>query len=121
MPSIWQDAMQKKVVLAGPFSFTAILRMVKQAYENFRIQENIYKIVGHVQSVEKEFDKFSEEFDKVGIKIEQLQKQYSDVSTTRVNQMRRKMDMVKLEGDGKLESIPEVVKLPNNKDQGTLL
>ena len=121
MPSIWQDAMQKKVVLAGPFSFTAILRMVKQAYENFRIQENIYKIVGHVQSVEKEFNKFSEEFDKVGIKIEQLQKQYSDVSTTRVNQMRRKMDLVKLEGDGKVESLPEIVKIPPSKDQGTLL
>ena len=121
MPSIWQDAMQKKVVLAGPFSFTAMLRMVKQAYENFRIQENIYKIVGHVQSVEKEFDKFSEEFDKVGVRIEQLQKQYSDVSTTRVNQMRRKMDLVKLEGDGKVESLPEIVKIPPSKDQGTLL
>ncbi len=121
MPSIWQDALQKKVVLAGPFSFTAMLRMVKQAYENFRIQENIYKIVGHVQSVEKEFDKFSEEFDKVGTRIEQLQKQYSDVSTTRVNQMRRKMDLVKLEGDGKVDSLPEIVKIPNSKDQGTLL
>ncbi|MDY0097386.1 MAG: DNA recombination protein RmuC [Candidatus Dojkabacteria bacterium] len=121
MPSIWQDAMQKKVVFAGPFSFTAMLRMVKQAYENFRIQENIYKIVGHVQSVEKEFDKFSEEFDKVGTRIEQLQKQYSDVSTTRVNQMRRKMDLVKLEGDGKVDSIPEIVKIPPSKDQGTLL
>ena len=121
MPSIWQDALQKKVVLAGPFSFTAMLRMVKQAYENFRIQENIYKIVGHVQSVEKEFDKFSEEFDKVGTRIEQLQKQYSDVSTTRVNQMRRKMDLVKLEGDGKVDSLPEIVKIPNSKNQGTLL
>jgi len=125
MPSIWQDALEKKVVFAGPFSFTAILRMVKQAYENFRIQENIYKIVGHVQSVEKEFDKFNEEFDKVGIKIQQLQKQYSDVSTTRVNQMRRKMDLVKLEGGSKKEShLSEVVMIPestNNSDQGSLL
>lgn len=125
MPSIWQDAMERKVVLAGPFSFTAILRMVKQAYENFRIQENIYKIVGHVKSVEKEFDKFSEEFDKVGIRIDQLQKQYSDVSTTRVNQMKRKMDLVKLEGDGKEEkSLADVVSLPipdKENDQGTLL
>ncbi len=104
MPSIWEDAMSKKVVLAGPFSFTAILRMVKQAYENFRVQENIFKIVGHVQAVEKEFDKFSDEFDKVGVKIDQLQKQYSDVTTTRVNQMRRKMDLVKLEGGTNLST-----------------
>lgn len=122
MPSVWQDAMSRKVVLAGPFSFTAILRMVKQAYENFRVQENIFKIVGHVQSVEKEFDKFSEEFDKVGVRIDQLQKQYTDVSTTRVNQMRRKMDLVKLEG-GSVEGnrIEDVVKLPESDNQGKLL
>lgn len=121
MPNIWQDAMAKKVVLAGPFSFTAILRMVKQAYDNFRIQENIYKIVGHVQSVEKEFDKFSEEFDKVGHRIDQLHDQYEKVSTTRVNQMRRKMDLVKLEG-GKKEEVPslspeDVVPLPENTEK----
>lgn len=98
MPQIWEDAMSRKVILAGPFSFTAILRMVKQAYENFRVQENIFKIVGYIQAVEKEFDKFNEEFDKVGDRIEQLQNQYSEVSTTRVNQMKRKMDLVKLEG-----------------------
>ncbi len=104
MSSIWQDAMEKKVVFAGPFSFTAILRMIKQAYENFRVQENIFKIVGHVQAVEKEFGKFSDEFDKVGTRIEQLQSQYSTVSTTRVNQMRRKMDLVKLEGGGDIST-----------------
>jgi DNA recombination protein RmuC len=124
MPHIWQDALEKKVVFAGPFSFTAILRMVKQAYDNFRIQENIYKIVGHVQSVEREFDKFTGEFDKVGIKIQQLQKQYSDVSTTRVNQMKRKMDLVKLEGGSvKDKDIKEIVPLPegSNSSQGSLL
>jgi DNA recombination protein RmuC len=40
MNDIWADAMQRKVVLAGPFSFTAILRMVRQAYSNFKVQEN---------------------------------------------------------------------------------
>ena len=116
MPQIWEDAMAKKVVLAGPFSFTAILRMVKQAYENFRVQENIFKIVGHVQSVEKEFDKFSDEFDKVGVKIDQLQKQYSDVSTTRVNQMKRKMDLVRLEGGGTIN--PQIPLITDNEKEG---
>ncbi|NLE31185.1 DNA recombination protein RmuC [Candidatus Dojkabacteria bacterium] len=116
MPQIWEDAMAKKVVLAGPFSFTAILRMVKQAYENFRVQENIFKIVGHVQSVEKEFDKFSDEFDKVGVKIDQLQKQYSDVSTTRVNQMKRKMDLVRLEGGVTIN--PQIPLITDNEKEG---
>ena len=58
--------MAKKVVLAGPFSFTAILRMVKQAYENFRIQENIYKIVTMLTK---------------GRKIEELSKPFAAVAT----------------------------------------
>lgn len=125
MPTIWQDAMQKKVVLAGPFSFTAILRMIKQAYENFRVQDNIYKIVGHVRSMELEFDKFSEEFDKVGIKIDQLSKQYSTVNSTRVNQIKKKMELVKLERGAEEKPIisSEVISITNgsDSDQGTLL
>lgn len=116
MPQIWEDAMSRKVILAGPFSFTAILRMVKQAYENFRVQENIFKIVGYIQAVEKEFDKFNEEFDKVGDRIEQLQKQYSEVSTTRVNQMRRKMDLVRLEGGSSINN-EQISMLEDKKEE----
>ena len=116
MPQILEDAMNRKVILAGPFSFTAILRMVKQAYENFRVQENIFKIVGYIQAVEKEFDKFSEEFDKVGIRIDQLQRQYGEVSTTRVNQMKRKMDLVRLEGGSSINN-EQISMLDNKKEE----
>ena len=61
MNDLWAEAMTKKVILAGPFSFTAILRMVKQAYDNFKFQENIQQIIGHVQMFSKEFEKFNEE------------------------------------------------------------
>jgi DNA recombination protein RmuC len=98
MPELSQEAISKKIVLAGPFSFTAILRMVKQSYENFRVQKNIYNIIGHVKAFEKEFDIFSESFSKVGEKIDSLQKQYDTVSTTRFNQLIKRVDKVKQEG-----------------------
>ncbi len=100
MPELSQEAMASKVVLAGPFSFTAILRMIRQSYENFRVQKNIYNIIGHVKSFEKEFGKFSEEFYKIGDRIGSLRKQYDNVSTTRFNQLERKIDKVKEEGLG---------------------
>ncbi|MHC1716318.1 MAG: DNA recombination protein RmuC [Candidatus Dojkabacteria bacterium] len=98
MPELSQEAMASKVVLAGPFSFTAILRMIKQSYENFRVQKNIYNIIGHVKSFEKEFDNFSDSFYKIGDKIDSLQKQYDTVNTTRFNQLVRRIDRVKQEG-----------------------
>lgn len=98
MPEISEEAMANKVVLAGPFSFTAILRMIKQAYENFRVQKNIYHIIEHVKAFEKEFANFSESFLKIGERIGALQKQYDTVSTTRFNQLTRRVDKVKEEG-----------------------
>ncbi len=98
MPEICQEAVSKRVVLAGPFSFTAILRMIRQSYENFRVQSNIYNIISHVKEFEKEFGVFSEAFYKIGDRLDSLQKQYGDVSSTRFRQLERKMDKVKLEG-----------------------
>ena len=99
MPELSQAAMSSKIVFAGPFSFTAILRMVKQSYENFRVQKNIYNIIGHVRAFEKEFVNFSDSFYKIGEKIDGLQKQYDTVSTTRFNQLVRRVDKVKQEGE----------------------
>jgi len=99
MNDVWQEAMAKKVVMAGPFSFTAILRMVRQAYDNFKYEKNIRQIISHVQEFEKEFDSFNTEFVKIGERIDSLQKQYNVVSTTRSNQLVKRMDRIKLEGN----------------------
>ncbi len=94
---VWIEGMEKKVILAGPFSFTALLRMVRQSYENFSYQKNIRQVISHVQSFEKEFVKFNEEFVKIGERIKSLDKQYTNVSGTRMNQLVKRVDMIKLD------------------------
>lgn len=117
MPDVTEFAMENRVVLAGPFSFTAILRMIKQAYENFRVQKNIYSIIGHVKAFEKEFDTFSESFFKIGERIGALQKQYDTVSTTRFNQLTRRVDRVRQEGlESEASGVQSVLDLPSNID-----
>lgn len=104
MNDIWLDAMGTKVVLAGPFSFTAILRMVRQAYEHFRYKDNLQGVIRNVQMFEKEFYKFYEEFDKIGMKIQSLDKQYQTVKTTRVNQLVRRVNELNIEDGTKKDS-----------------
>lgn len=117
MPELSQEAMASRVVLAGPFSFTAILRMIKQAYENFRVQKNIYSIIAHVKSFEKEFDNFALSFSKIGERIDSLQKQYDTVSTTRFNQLVRRIDRVKQEGLEGGDTVPSsLLDLPSTED-----
>lgn len=99
MPSVWEEAMQKKVVFAGPFSFTAILRMVRQAYDNFRYQKNVQTIIAQIKLFEKEFESYNFEFEKIGDRIESLSKQYGQVNQTRTRQLLKVIDKIKLSSD----------------------
>jgi len=92
---VWEEAMNKKVILAGPFSFTALLRMIKQAHTNFRYQENIHQVVGMIQKFEQEYEKYDTEFVKIGDRIESLSKQYSEVATTRSKKLGKLFDQIK--------------------------
>ncbi len=91
---IWEEAMNKKVVLAGPYSFVALLRLIKQAHSNFHLQTNIHGIIGLVQKFRQEYDKFSTELDTLGARLESTSKQYQVVSTTRARQLGKVMDQI---------------------------
>ncbi len=95
MADVWEEAMKKKVVLAGPFSFTAILRMVKQAYSNFRYQKNIHHIIGLIQKFDDEYQKYSQSVDLLGDRIASASKQFDVVSTTRTRQLTGVVDKIK--------------------------
>jgi len=96
-PDVWQDALGKKVILAGPFSFTAILRMVHQAYDNFRYQKNVATIIGYIKKFSEEFENYNKSFKDLGVRIESLQKQYVAVDTTRTNQLIKIVNKIKTE------------------------
>jgi len=95
MNDVWEEAMLKKVVLAGPFSFTAILRMVKQAYTNFHYQENLQHIIGLIQKFDGEYKKFSEEVDVLGKRLYSTSEQFEKVSRTRDKALTRVVDRIK--------------------------
>ena len=94
-PNVWQEAMGQKVILAGPFSFTAILRMVHQAYDNFRYQKNVANIIGYIKKFSEEFDNYNKGFKDLGTRIEALQKQYTAVDTTRTKQLVKIVNKIK--------------------------
>jgi len=106
MNEIWSDAMNAKVILAGPFSFTAILRMVNQSYDNFKYQNNVQKIITYIKQFEQEWDKYTVEFQKIGPRIKSLENQYEQVNTTRANKLMKTVNQIKIEeGESKEKSL----------------
>ena len=109
MPEIWADGMRQKVIFAGPFNFTAILRLVRQSYANFKIQKDIRKIIGYIHSFEEEFSKYNEEFEKIGDRISSLSEQYERVNSTRTKKLVSTVDKIKLEDS---ESVVKTLQEP---------
>lgn len=111
MNDVWEDAMRKKVILAGPFSFTAILRMIRQAYTNFRYQENLHHIIGLIQKFDEEYEAYSKSVDMLGERINSAHKQFDQVSTTRDRKLTTIVDKIKT--NKVIENVDsEEIKLP---------
>jgi DNA recombination protein RmuC len=94
---VWNDAMKQKVIMAGPFSFTAILRMVFQSYKNFSYQKNLHSIIKLINSFTKEYESFSNELDTLGKRIQSVESQYNTVSITRAKKLTGVVEKIKSE------------------------
>jgi len=86
-PDICKDALEKKIVMCGPFGFTATLRMIKQSYDNFRYNSNMRKIITYINSFKKEIDTTKEEMEALGKKILHVSSAYDQVVGVRMRKL----------------------------------
>jgi DNA recombination protein RmuC len=108
MSDAWKEALEKKVVLAGPFSFTAILRMVYQSFKSFKYQENLHEIISLIKKFEQEYDKYNEEFDVLGKRIKDASIQFDKVSITRTKKLSGIVEKIKNENIASKREIKEI-------------
>jgi len=94
LSDISQDALRKKVIITGPFSFAAISRMIRQSYDNFRIHEDLHRIIGYIGKFKQEFSRYNEEVDKLGGRIKSVSDQYDAVSGVRTRQLMKIVDQI---------------------------
>jgi DNA recombination protein RmuC len=94
MPEINEYANQRKVVMAGPFGFTAVLRLVLQAYKNFRYEKGLQEILGLISKFQSEYGKFGDSMERLGKQLDTAQKTYMEVEGTRSRQLTRVVDQI---------------------------
>lgn len=89
LPELNDFAASHKVVLAGPYGFTAVLRLVLQAYKNFKYEKSLQQIFGLIGKFQAEYEKFGESFERLGKQLETVQKTYVEVEGARSRQLDR--------------------------------
>lgn len=94
LPKINEYANERKVILAGPFGFTAVLRLVLQAYKNFRYERGLQEILGLIAKFQEEYGKFGDSMEKLGRQIEGAQKVFLEVEGLRSRQLTKVVDKI---------------------------
>jgi DNA recombination protein RmuC len=102
-PDVSQDALKNKVIMCGPFSFIAILRMVQQSYDNFKFQKDIHNIYALIKKFEIEYTEFNKALITLGDRIDSASKQYDIVSGVRDRQLTKVMEKITSK-----ETIPKI-------------
>jgi DNA recombination protein RmuC len=102
--TIMDDALRSKAVLCSPITLYAILAVVRQAVDNFNLQKTASDILALLGAFDKQWDLFKQSMGKVGKKIEEAQKEYMLLDTTRRNQLERPLR--KIEDLRKQKGIP---------------
>ena len=91
---IVEEANKKKVAIVGPISFITFLRIIHQSYDNFKIQEDLHRVVNLIGKFKDEFGKYNNEFDNIGNKLKSLSGQYDKVAGVRTRQLTKIVDQI---------------------------
>ncbi|MEX0749151.1 MAG: DNA recombination protein RmuC [Candidatus Saccharimonadales bacterium] len=94
VPGIVSYASDRKVMLTGPFGFTALLRLVLQAHKNFHYEKELQEIVGLIEQFQRQYEMFGESLSKVGRSLDTAQKAFHDTEGLRQRQLTRVVDKI---------------------------
>jgi DNA recombination protein RmuC len=92
--TLLDDALHDKVIFCSPLTLFAVLAVVRQAVDNFRLSQTSHEILGLLGGFQKQWDKFTEQMEKMGRAIKSVDTAYEELSTTRARQLDRQLDKI---------------------------
>jgi len=88
------EALGKKIVLASPLTLYAMLAVVRQAAERANIVQTADEVAALLGQFYKEWQKYNEELDRLGQRIDQTARQYDLVRGIRSNALQKPLDRI---------------------------
>ena len=99
-PTILDYAMQNKVVLCSPVTLYAILALVRQAVENFKMERAVGEILQTINVFQMQWQKYVDSMDRMGKKLQAAQDEFNSLVATRKSCLEKplkKIDEIKRE------------------------
>jgi DNA recombination protein RmuC len=73
------EALKNKVILCSPVTLYAVLTLIRQSVDNFRLERNSTEILSLLEEFYKKWEKFVGTLNKMGKMIDETQKEYKNL------------------------------------------
>ena len=93
-PSLIDTAMRSKVVLGSPISLFAILLVIRQAVDNFTLEQGSNEIVSQMGAFNKQWVEFLEQLTTVERRLESFQSAFRSLIGTRRRGLERPLKRI---------------------------
>lgn len=94
--SILDEGIKNRVVFCSPLTLFAVLAVIRQAVENFALEQTSNEILSLLGAFRKQWEEFLKKFEQLGKRIGELQKEYDALMTTRRTQLERPLKKMEL-------------------------
>jgi DNA recombination protein RmuC len=92
--SILENGIKNKVVFCSPITLFAVLAVVRQAVEHFSLEKTSRDILSLLGRFKKQWDEFCNKLETLGKRIEDTQREYGILMTTRRHQLEKPLDKI---------------------------
>ena len=92
--TIMDEAMKKKVIFCSPLTLFAILVVIRQAVDNFALEQASNEILSLLGQFAKQWGMFKEGLQRMGKRIDDAQKEFHTLDTTRSRALERPLDKI---------------------------
>ena len=92
--SILDEGIKNKVVLCSPTTLFAVLAVIRQSVDSFTLEKTSNEVLSLLGSFKKQWDEFIKKLHLVGKKIEDTQKEYEQLITTRRRQLEKPLNRI---------------------------
>ncbi|MFT7473208.1 MAG: DNA recombination protein RmuC [Verrucomicrobiales bacterium] len=106
-PDLMDEAMRAKIVLCGPSTLVAVLQVVRQAMDNFMLEQRSDEIMDCLHDFKIEWLKFSDKVTQHGKHLNTALNSFSELSGARTNKLQKQLGRIdELQQAGTVEVDP---------------
>ena len=106
--SILDEGLRNRVIFCSPITLFAVLAVIRQAVDNFSLEKTSNEILSLLGLFKKQWDEFLKKLELLGKRIDDTQKEYESLSTTRRRQLERPLN--------RLDALRTQMRLPISDD-----